>query len=290
MTEIRNLFHEVNFDIFGVTETHLKENIPDDMISVENYRISGRKDRKGKVGGGVLVYMKENLEFSTVTEFSNDNLEASWINVTMRSQKVLFGCIYRPPTDNKFHNCFRDALSHVWLKRRSVIIAGDFNANLLNDPNNREDGQDWKQLKRILNCYSYKNIIDLPTRITPTSKTLIDLIVTSDTSKVKESGSVDFGISDHHLIYAVFYLLQSKPKPKIITVNDNRSTYLNSLKEDMSTAPWHIMEIFDDVDDCQYAWHLMYKDIMQQHVKTRRAKIRSKSLPWIDTKIRKEMK
>ena len=61
------------------------------------------------------------------------------------------------------------------------------------------------------------------------------------------------------------------------------------LKEDMSGAPWHILEIFDDVDDCQYAWHLLYKDIMQQHVKTRRVKIRSKSLPWIDTKIRKEM-
>ncbi len=77
ITDIRYLLQEVNFDILGVTETHLKEDIPDEMISVENYSISGRK---GKDGGGVLMYIKENIEFSPVTDCSNDNLEASWIN------------------------------------------------------------------------------------------------------------------------------------------------------------------------------------------------------------------
>ncbi len=57
----------------------------------------------------------------------------------------------------------------------------------------------------------------------------------------------------------------------------------------MSRAPWHIMEIFDDFDDCQFAWHILYTDVMQHYVKTRRAKIRRKSLSWIDTKMRKEM-
>ena len=28
----------------------------------------------------------------------------------------------------------------------------------------------------------------------------------------------------------------------------------------MLRAPWPIIEIFDEVDDCQYAWHLLYKD------------------------------
>ena len=33
----------------------------------------------------------------------------------------------------------------------------------------------------------------------------------------------------------------------------------------------------------------MYKNVVKDHVSTRKAKIRQRSLPWIDGKIRKEM-
>lgn len=43
---------------------------------------------------------------------------------------------------------------------------------------------------RILCSYSLKNIINSPTRITSDSKSLIDLIVTSQPAKVQTSGSI----------------------------------------------------------------------------------------------------
>ena len=48
-----------DFDIFGVTETLLKESLPTPLVEIEGYNFE-RRDR-GKAGGGVGVYLKTNI-------------------------------------------------------------------------------------------------------------------------------------------------------------------------------------------------------------------------------------
>ena len=62
------------------------------------------------------------------------------------------------------------------------------------------------------------------------------------------------------------------------------------LNTDFEHAPWHLVSFFDDIDDCHVIWNYLYKDIMDHHLPSRKAKIRPNSLPWIDSSIRKEMK
>ena len=73
-----------------------------------------------------------------------------------------------------------------------------------------------RRFRRILCSYWLKNIINSPTHTTSDSKSLIDLIVTSQPVKVQTSGSIDLGISDHHLIFAVFKVARSNPQPLVI--------------------------------------------------------------------------
>ena len=54
-------------------------------------------------------------------------------------------------------------------------------------------------------------------------------------------------------------------------------------------APWHICKVFEDIDDATWAWEYLYKEIISMHIKTREAKIRYNSLPWMDGAIRREM-
>lgn len=54
----------------------------------------------------------------------------------------------------------------------------------------------------LLCKFNLKNIIDVPTRITGDSSSLIDLIITSVPFKISGHGACNPGISDHHLIYA----------------------------------------------------------------------------------------
>ena len=64
--------------------------------------------------------------------------------------------------------------------------------------------------------------------------------------------------------------------------------YKESLKRDTEQAPW-ICKLFDDVDDSKWCWGQLYKNILNSYETTRKVKVRSKSLPWMNTQTRKEM-
>ena len=49
-------------------------------------------------------------------------------------------------------------------------------------------------------------LIKDPTRITPQTTSLLDIIMISSSSKVKRSGIRDIGISDHCMIYCILKL------------------------------------------------------------------------------------
>ena len=140
-----------------------------------------------------------------------------------------------------------------------------------------------------MSSFGYKTVLKESTRVTENSTSLIDLVITCQPNKIKISGAIDLGISDHHVIYAVFKLRLGNPKPKFITVSDYTETNTNDLKNDIERASWQIVNVFNDVDDSVYAWNYLYNEIVQQHIKKRKVKIRQRSLPWIDGKLRKEM-
>ena len=62
----------------------------------------------------------------------------------------------------------------------------------------------------MLYAMNLTNIIKKHTRITDKSKTLIDLVISSNISKIAQSGTYESGISDHDLIFVTF--IMSKPK------------------------------------------------------------------------------
>ena len=286
LCEVKHLLNVVNFDPLGITETHLNHSISDDSVRIPGYNFV-RKDRISP-GGGVLMYFKEDLTVHPAYTWGRSDLEATLLNITMRSQSLLVGCIYRPPNDPSFFQPFRELIADIWLRRKNIILVGNFNCDLLPKSHNSESDYG-KRLQRILNNCGLKNIINSPTSVTATSKSLIDLVITSQPSKTKISGSVDLGISDHHLIFTVFKVAGSNAKPKIISGKNYKSVGVKQLKCDFDQAPWHVLEIFDEIDVSAGFWQCLYDEILHHHLPSRDVKIRDKSLPWINTSIRKEM-
>ena len=72
---------------------------------------------------------------------------------------------------------------------------GDLNADLL-PKRDSELNSEGRRLLRILSSFDLHNVIAQPTRITSSSSTLIDLVITSNTSKIVNSGVFDPGLSD----------------------------------------------------------------------------------------------
>lgn len=86
-----------------------------------------------------------------------------------------------------------DNLSEVFSYRKSNIILGDFNIDLLKDTCYS------KQLKRKIDDWGMKQLITKPTRITENSKTLIDLVITNNCN-LKADSVIDNSVSDHNNI------------------------------------------------------------------------------------------
>ena len=170
------------------------------------------------------------------------------------------------------------------------MLIGDLNFNLRPAPNQDQDlSLCGTKPQRILNIFGYLNVIKSPTRITKNSTKLLDLVITSSNLNFPKSGSIDRGISDHHLVYGVFALTKSKPKPKIAFVKDYKSLDLNELKADTARAPWHIIGALEDIDDSVFLWESMFKSILDNHIKKRIVNIRDGSLPWMNSEISKAM-
>ncbi|CAB4003437.1 Hypothetical predicted protein [Paramuricea clavata] len=77
------------------------------------------------------------------------------------------------------------------LLSKPIFILGDLNCNVMKDcPENTA-------------LRTFNQLTITPTRITDTSESLIDVIITSASHLVNESGVMDTIISDHLLVYAV---------------------------------------------------------------------------------------
>ena len=70
---------------------------------------------------------------------------------------------------------------------------------------------------------------------------------------------------------------------------DIRNVNVEQLKKDINSAPWHICDIFNDVDDVVFVWEHLYKNIINEHVPVRKVKVRAKSHPWMNGEIRKKL-
>ena len=122
-----------------------------------------------------------------------------------------------------------------------------------------------------------------------TAKTTLDLVIVSDITKVKVSGVLDVSIADHKLVYESLNLKKKRPPPQLATVRTYKDLDINSFKRDIQNAPWWVCLTFEETDDVTQAWSKMYDSIVEEHVKTRKAKICKDSLPWVDGQMRKLM-
>jgi hypothetical protein len=68
------------------------------------------------------------------------------------------------------------------------------------------------KIKSLYELYQLTQLIDGATRITPTTTSLIDYIVTNMPEKISDSGIIHTGITDHSLVFSIRknLLLQNK--------------------------------------------------------------------------------
>ena len=88
----------LKLDILILTETKLDHTIPSNLITIPGYNEPIRRDRN-RNGGGVLVYVAENLIVNHQDHLQSPNYEHIWVDVKCGKASFAINALYRPPDE-----------------------------------------------------------------------------------------------------------------------------------------------------------------------------------------------
>lgn len=131
--QLRMLLTDYKFDVLAINETKLDSTINDGLVRVNGYSIE-RKDRNIN-GGGVLLYIRENINYVKRKDLVPNNLEMIAIEITKPKVKsFIISTWYRPP-DSKLDLLvdFENFLKTVDSEGKETLMVGDVNCNLTLD-------------------------------------------------------------------------------------------------------------------------------------------------------------
>ena len=131
-------------------------------------------------------------------------------------------------------------------EEKEFVILGDLNCDLSSRPLNQQS----ENLLQMINLYQLYQLIKEPTRITLTSKTLIDLVITNKPGNYLRSGVIHSRISDHSMVYACRKTSTSNNMHKVITTRSLKKYDSHKFCEDLKH---HFQNYkFDNTDFGEY--------------------------------------
>ena len=173
-SELNIMVDDIKPHIIGITESWANNDITDAELGLEGY-VMFRKDRIGKRGGGILLYIKETIPaYEVQLQEEADCKEALWCNLVTGHTKITIGVVYRCPNitiqnNEKIHN----AISEV--SKGDCIIMGDFNhGNIKWDSQQSTGVEDQKFLCLVQDNFLTQHVLE-PTR----AARVLDIVLSS---------------------------------------------------------------------------------------------------------------
>ncbi len=224
--EVQELITSHSLSVLAISETWLDETDNDSLLNINGYHLF-RRDRSLRRGGGVCIYVREDLNASLDTRYSkNPAIEIIWIKISSQIHKnrhckdILIGCIYRPPAaSNEFWSQLESTVEGA--EAEELVILGDLNVDFLQKTNAM-----FRSLKHTLMLpLGLKNLIKEPTRYAKNVKSSLDVILTNS-DRIYNGAVADNDLSDHCLITAKMEILSSPEPETSLPKNSGRSSYL----------------------------------------------------------------
>ena len=204
-------FETSGVEVITVSETWLSKEINSTILELEGYQLYRRDrgytsegDLNIKRGGGLLVYVHKNLNFTYIhneeRNLSTVDCELQRVEFKSSVQKnIILYNIYRPPGGSV--DRFVDLVSAQIeaednLARDEIICMGDFNINY------KRTSPDKKKLVAWHHRFGLKQLVNSDTRCAKSSRSMIDLIF-SDMDHCYSSGVVNLHVSDHQPVYLI---------------------------------------------------------------------------------------
>ncbi|CAB4043715.1 Hypothetical predicted protein, partial [Paramuricea clavata] len=253
--ELRLIFKDNSPAVIAITETWLDDSVADSEVEIYGYSLH-RLDRCNKRGGGVALYLSDNLKYIRKSELE-DGSEALWMQVELNNIRYLIGCVYRAPDESL--EVFDDMDDVLSVRLNEFIVENDL-----------------------------EQLIKEPTRVTSNTKSLIDVLITTTPSLFNKAGVLSVTLSDHYPIYGIMaFPGNNLEKHKIITTRSWNENNINNFVNELEQESWSVIDAFDD-DDMFFAWEREFKSIFDNCFPRKR--IRKQTHPWLDSTLLRVMR
>ena len=242
MDEIKILITERNIDILCVSETWLLAETLDAHVNIPNFKVF-RCDQ-GR-GGGVCIYVSNQLKTNVINLFipKEPGIEDVWVSVQSQMfPAIIVGCVYRHPKSHVgSFEYIQDVFRQLCVSKKDFYVLGDFNDDILSKGN---------KMCGIIKNNKLSQMIEEPTRVTPTSATLLDLIITNKPDLVLVKSVVPQVIADHDLISIKVNIRKPKRQPVTKTFRHLGKYTKDTLCELLLLEAYNLNQIMesDDVD------------------------------------------
>ena len=149
-----------------------------------------------------------------------------------------------------------------------------------------------KQLLDILADNELYQLVTAATRVSQDSETIIDLLITNEPVKFVEVGCRDCCISDHKLVYGTRNVRNETPKRnhEVSEYRAYNKCCIEALRRDLDRVPWHILDIFDDIEDSWCGWKLLFDLVLDEHAPIKKSRKKRQHVPWITEEVRELFK
>ena len=166
----------------------------------------------------------------------------------------------------------------LWRSHDDFVYLGDINCCPIKS----------HAIENICEQYDLTNLIKEPTCHKGPTPSLLDVILVSNSRRYASTFNVFCGLSDfHNIIRAATKGFAPSVKPRIIHYRSFKKFAEPEFLYDIACAPFHVMEIFDDVDDMAWCTSALIRSIIDEHAPMKSKVVKSASVPYMNSALRK---
>ena len=203
----------------------------------------------------------------------------NWVKLNLKETRpTLIANVYRPPSD-KIDAAIELLGSHLTEVTSSgnpdILIVGDLNIDLLKNSN------DTKRFNTFIDSHLMNQLINEPTRVTTTTRSLIDHVITNNTDFYSIPGCFDPDLSDHCLLFTTRKCLKPKYTTSYFWGRSFRNFNENLFYLDSRSVNWLPLYCMTDIDTATGYFTNVSLRIIDVHASIKRMKCRREQPKWV---------
>ena len=277
------LTQQQSIHIICLCETFLNDTFCDQEIHINDYTLF-RKDRSSH-GGGIVVYVKDNISCIRRQDLECDSLESIWLECQQSNSSSFLICsCYRPPSaKHEWLDIFSVSLEKSFLEQKECIIVGDFNINLDDDSSHARSWID------VLSSVNHTQLVNTPTRVSKNSATLIDHAFSNRICNISKITIPKLSISDHYpicLTRKTFTKFNSNSSHKVISYRSLKHFDPNIFLDELASLPWDSVDTCDTIDSALERFVDMFIHTLNRNAPMKKKRVKRLHQPnWFNNII-----